>query len=378
MLVLSKESKDVTVRALTPGPSPIWAAEWDRWTKLLADYPARPKGLELFTDTRSGVKLSSFQEIQEADVIHFHWIDGLVDYAHVADLFRNKPIVWTLHDMNAFTGGCHYALNCNGYEAQCGKCPQLGSLEENDLSRTIWLSKRHVYTGMKLYPVTPSRWLADRVRQSTLLSRFGARVIPNGIPTDIFRPYNQDEIRQIFKVPPHTKIILFGAGHDAERKGYPYLLETMRQLRYSEGNLLLMTFGLIPTEHQSTIPYPIINAGHIQDEHQLAMIYSLADVFVIPSIEDNLPNTVLESLACGTPVAGFRTGGIPDMVDDRLIGALAKSRDVQELISAILWCLMHPKPQELRHACRERAVKDYSLEVQARAFQGFYTEILKS
>ncbi len=377
MLVLNKDSKDPSVFSLTPDyqPSPIWISESARWEQRLQVYPNRPKGLELFSDARSGVRLNPCRQLHDADVIHFHWIDGMIDFNHVAELFPNKPIVWTLHDMNAFTGGCHYSLGCPRYTTQCGACPQLGSSDENDFSREVWMDKHGVYPRLNLHPVTPSRWLAERARESRLLSSHEVRVIPNGIPLDLYQPGDKNELRTRFNTPQDVKLVLFGAAHDTDRKGYRYFLEAMQQLR-CDSKLILLTFGTVPAEHTTPLPHPLINLGNVAEEPRLAMIYALADVFVIPSLEDNLPNTVIESLACGTPVAGFRTGGIPDMVEDRVHGALAEPRDVQGLVDSILWCLNHPQPAELRRACRSKAESFYSLEKQAHAFRDLYSEIL--
>ncbi len=379
MFVLSKQSQDPTVTPLPPGtqPSPIWQEQWTRWQQLLTGYPQHAPDIELFSDTISSARLSGLREIEEADIIHLHWIDGLLDYPHATEVFQGKPVVWTLHDMNAFTGGCHYALSCERYSHQCGACPRLGSTEEADLSRTVWTAKRDAFARMKLQPVTPSRWLGDCVRRSSLLSKHGVDVIPNGVPVDIFQPRPKHEVRKSVGLPIDSKILLFGAHYDSERKGFRFLLEAFQALTATRSDLALMFFGELNPEMSQGIQAPIFRIGPIHDENVLAAIYSAADVFVIPSVEDNLPNTVLESLACGTPVAGFSTGGIKDMVAHQQTGALAAPRDVGGLIDAIRWCLDHPQPDELRQACRDRAVRDYALEVQARAFRDLYGKILK-
>jgi polysaccharide pyruvyl transferase WcaK-like protein len=202
MLVLNKRSGDSSVKVLpidyagstataSDVPvynSPLWMQQLRKWHKLLLNYPKRPAGLEMFTDAESDIRIDLVQEIRDADIINLHWVAGEMDYPSASIALGNKPVVWTLHDMNPFTGGCHYAGDCLNYKTSCGACPQLGSDMENDLSKHVWKQKYDVYKALTINIATPSRWLGKCAAESKLFSPFPVTVIPNGIPIDIFMP----------------------------------------------------------------------------------------------------------------------------------------------------------------------------------------------
>lgn len=386
MVVLNKKSGDPSVKVLPEDDSartvacsapdthhsPVWTKQAQRWHSLLAQYPKRPAGLEMFTDARSDLRLDRVQEIQEADIINLHWVGGVLDYPNLPAMLGNKPVVWTLHDMNPFTGGCHYAAGCQKYKTGCGACPQLGSDQDADLSQSVWKQKQDAYKSLNIQVVTPSQWLGGCARESALFSRFPVEVIPYGFPLDRFKPYPNVKIQNI---PESAKIVLFGADSlGNQRKGFAYLLEALKKLsEKSRHQYYLMTFGSLPQGLKIPSNYPVLNAGQVGDENQLAAIYSAAHVFVLPSLEDNLPNTVVEALACGTPVVGFDIGGIPDMVVHQETGFLAKPRDINSLVDGIEWVLSaHDRGVDFSSKCRERAVNHYALEIQAKAYQQLY------
>ncbi|CAN2040111.1 hypothetical protein GMMP15_1550002 [Candidatus Magnetomoraceae bacterium gMMP-15] len=393
MLVLNKKSADSSVKVLPIDysnnivkcldipvyDSPVWKEQSKRWRKLTTAYPDRPIGLEMFTDAKSSIRLDRIQEIREADIINFHWIAGVVDYSNAISFLKNKTIVWTLHDMNPFTGGCHYAGNCLKYKISCGACPQLGSNNTKDLSQQIWKQRFNTYKHLKIHIVALSRWLAQCARESALFSRFPINLIPNGFPLDIFKPYSKSEARRSLNISESPKLILFGADSVTnQRKGFAYLLEALNRFSLKNGgDCLLVTFGYLSPEIKITSKYPVLNLGKIQNEKQLALIYSAADVFVLPSLEDNLPNTVIESMACGLPVVGFNIGGVPDMIEHKKTGYLAKDRDINGLIAGLNWVLSsYDKGADFSKQCREKVVKEYSLEVQAKAYNKLYNQIL--
>jgi glycosyltransferase involved in cell wall biosynthesis len=355
MLVLNKRSGDPSVKVLPTDysggivtcsdipnyDSPIYMQQWRRWYTLLSNYPKRPAGLEMFTDGTSDIRLDLIQEIQEADIINLHWVAGSVDCPSAPMAIGGKPIIWTLHDMNSFTGGCHYAGDCRKYIEGCGACPQLGSDTEHDLSHHVWKQKYDAYNALNINIVTPSRWLGKCASESKLFSRFPVTVIPYGFPVDIFKPYPKEEVRKALNIPESANVILFGADSVVnERKGFKYLL--------------------------------------IADESQLAMVYSAADVFVLPSLEDNLPNTVVEAMACGVPVVGFDIGGIPDMIEHKKTGYLVKHRDIAGLIEGIEWLISsYDSDANFSKQCREKVDKEYALEVQAKAYKDLYKRIFQ-
>ncbi|MCP4690719.1 MAG: tetratricopeptide repeat protein, partial [Desulfobacterales bacterium] len=392
MIVLNKMTGDPTVKVLPDKyekdvvgcldvpryNSPVWNKQNGRWIKLMSQHPARPAGLEMFTDAISDVRLGRVREVRDADIINLHWVAGTVDWPDAPSGVGDKPVVWTLHDMNAFTGGCHYAGECEKYKERCGACPQLGSTVENDLSRREWERKREAYGKLNIHVVSPSRWLGRCASESALLSRFPVHVIPYGFPLDSFRPREKAVVRKALKIPDNVKIILFGAQSVLnERKGFKYLLEALNKIPLkTEGDVAILTFGHFPKDIEIPSKYSMINLGPIAGEEQLSMVYSAADVYVIPTLEDNLPNTVVEAMACGAPVVGFDIGGMPDMIRHKKTGYLAGPRDIQGLIDGIDWVLSSAAAgEDFRTACRIRAEKEYDLEMQANAYGALYERI---
>ncbi|MGD8766117.1 MAG: glycosyltransferase, partial [Desulfobacteraceae bacterium] len=393
MLVMNKRSEDSSVKVLPADysesstccldvptfESPSWNRQWMRWDSLTSQYKNRPDGLEIFSDASSDIRLDLIQEIKDADVINLHWVAGMLNYPSATRVFERKPIVWTLHDMNPFTGGCHYSGSCQKYISTCGGCPQLGSDIESDLSRENWNHKFSAYRRLNLNIVTPSKWLGQCASESKLLSDFPVSEIPYGFSLDTFIPYPKSEIRKAINIPESAKVILFGAASiDNSRKGLSYLLEALNAIPQSgEYNILVLTFGGVPEEFRIDSKHPISHLGPFADENKLAYVYSAADVFVIPSLEDNLPNTVVESMACGTPVVGFDVGGIPDMIDHRKNGFLARPGDVGSLIEGIDWAIFSSdRGGNISALCRQKAVTKYPLEGQAMAYQKLYEQIM--
>ena len=392
MLVVNKKSADPSVKvfpskylgSLQPclnvlsHVSPLWSRQIQRWDNEIAKYPNRPPGLEIFTDALADVELEQIQEIKDADIINLHWVAGTLDYPGAPLALRNKKIVWTLHDMNPFTGGCHYAGDCKKYEQNCGACPQLGSNIEDDLSRQIWNQKYYAFQNLALNVVTPSKWLANCVSQGSVLSRFPVKVIPYGFPLDTFEPYPKNEIRRSLNIPVNAKVILFGADSIVNnRKGFVYLLEALKRVPPNkEYATVVLTFGGFPESLRISTEHSILNLGSLADENQVALAYSAADVFVIPSLEDNLPNTVVEAMACGVPVVGFDIGGIPDMIEHKKNGFLAKPMDIASLLEGIEWALCSADgDNNISALCRERAETKFALEVQANAYKELYDSL---
>ncbi|MBW1728369.1 MAG: glycosyltransferase [Deltaproteobacteria bacterium] len=359
--------------------SPHWKAFWAHNKRVLSKYPQRPNHFEIFTDTWSAVKISQIPEFMDADIINLHWIAGTVDISREVDFLKSKKIVWTLHDMNPFTGGCHYSAGCQKYEQQCGSCPQLGSADDADISRQIWSRKINAYRQLDITVVTPSKWLADCVRKSSLLSSFPVHVIPNGLPTDVFKPYPQAQLRKSLNIPQDAFVILFGADSVINsRKGFVYVLQALQQLSTQAKDIpiALATFGHNSQNAIQDLGIPTFAFDYVEQDSQLAFIYSLADVTIIPSLEDNLPNIVLESMACGTPVVGFDVGGIPDMVEHQVNGYLALVGETKGLIQGIHWVMEQKKDgSKLRLKCRETVLKRYHLSLQASQYQSLYKNL---
>lgn len=358
----------------------------ERWLALLRQrliaraarrYQAyRRPGMELFTDARPLYGSSPLRQIPPADLFHLHWIARFID---VGDLARRTavPLVWTLHDMNPFTGGCHYSAGCDRYLQGCGCCPQLGSRVEHDLSRRNFLHKERALSAVateRLQIVTPSRWLAQLVAKSPLLGKFRISVIPNGVDLRVFRPHAKVAARTSLQIPATAMVVMFVADSlNNDRKGFPLLAQLLHRFT---GN---HDYRLIAVGRADTLNLPGANVkcfGNIYSDDLLVSLLSAADVFVIPSREDNSPNTVLEAMACGVPVVGFAAGGIPEMVDDNRCGLLVPVGDVEALWQAVRTvCEDAGRQQELsRNAAA--AVGHYTIDHQARRYLDLYRLML--
>ncbi len=337
---------------------------------------SRPSGLEIYTDDRSEFGAQVVKQLPECDIINLHWVAQFVDYGSFFSSVR-QPIVWTLHDMNPFTGGCHYAADCKRSRSMCGACPQLGSANERDLSRAIWRRKAKAFSSLaegQLHIVTPSKWLQKEAQASALFQQVPVSVIANGLDTNDFSPRDSAGLKSALGIPEDAKVVLFAADSvDNQRKGFSLLLDAMKDMD-SLHKLFFLSIGggqaHCPVEHY-------IHLGNIENDLLMSMIYSLANVFVIPSLQDNLPNTVIESMACGTPVIGFDLGGIPDMVRHGQTGLLVEALNVAGLRQAIEALLKDAtKRGEMSHQCRHVAVAEYDEQIQARRYAELYQSIL--
>ncbi|MGC6482605.1 MAG: glycosyltransferase family 4 protein [Synechococcus sp.] len=295
--------------------------------------------------------------VSDADVVHLHWVQG--EMLSIADIARiKKPIVWTLHDMWGFCGAEHYTIDrrwCDGYRGDNRPEHESGF----DLNRWTWQRKRK-HWRRPFQIVCPSHWLADCVQSSALMANWPVTVIPNPIDTDRWQPINQRLARQLLGLPQECPLLLFGAmgGVKDSRKGVDLLLAALSQLCYESSlkNLQLVVFGQFAPKSPPQLGFPVHYTGHLHDDLSLRALYSAADVMVIPSRQDNLPNTALESHACGTPVVSFNTGGLPDIVKHRVTGALAEPFDSASLASSIRWVLENEQRRRAMGAsARERA-----------------------
>jgi len=382
MFVVSKTSDDASVSAFSKpmnlanvvqrGLRQICLARrFDKYSK------SRPAGLELFSDDRCTFGRSILGQMCGFDVINLHWVPGFVDYK---SFFRGIPgsavVVWTLHDMNPFTGGCHYNLGCARYLQGCGKCPQLGSSQEGDLSSDIWHRKRNVFASIptpSLRIVAPSKWLASEAKASPILHKFPVSVIPNGLDLEEFAPRNRASVRELLGVPQDARVLLFVAEDVGnQRKGFALLVEAVARCARNIPNLLVMSLG----QNRPSVPAGVDcrHIGPVNNDQFLSMVYSAADLFAICSLQDNLPNTVLEAMACGIPIVGYAVGGIPDMVRNEVNGLTVTPGDAQALADAICTVLGNKdRCTEMGVNARRIAIQDYSVEQQARRYGELYS-----
>jgi glycosyltransferase involved in cell wall biosynthesis len=383
MFVAWKSSDDSSVVQFAPSRNPIArVTRTIRRRRIGRDtrpaVAAASGGHSMFTHDRSQFAAEPWAQCPPADIWQLHWVAGFVDYAAFFESVPCKTrVVWTLHDMNTFTGGCHYDGGCGKFARECGSCPALVSRIDDDLSRHILGRKRAAFDAVepaRLHFVTPSRWLAECAGRSPLLKGFSCTVIPNGLDTTVFQPRDPHHARERLGIPQGAKVILFLAdGANDPRKGYEFLVRALQGAAFS-GEVVLLTLGRgNPNEFRG---FRHVQMDAVTDDQLLSFVYSAADVFVAPSLQDNLPNTVLESTACGTPVVAFNTGGIPEGVRHGKTGLLVGLRDVSGLLEALRGILANNTIRaEMSRNCRAVALAEFSTEIQARRYLALYREI---
>ncbi len=306
------------------------------------------------------------------DIINIHWICG--GYLPIEVLAKfDRPLVWTFHDMWAFTGGCHYSGECDRFTLSCGACPQLGSSRSWDLSRWVWQRKAKAWQDLNLTIVTPSQWLADTARSSSLFKNTPIEVIGNGIDPQIYQPHDKKLARNILQLPTDKKIILFGALDSTQdkRKGFPLLLCALQHLTALESpaEVELVIFGSSAPANPIDFGFKTHYIGKLSDDVALSLLYASADVFVAPSVQDNLPNTILEAMFSGTPCAAFNIGGIPDMINHQQNGYLAQPFSPEDLAGGIHWILQDgQRHQQLARESRAKAVAEFNLSLQTQQY----------
>lgn len=293
----------------------------------------RPKGLELFSTLNSSVDARRFDFLEDADIIHLHWVSNFIDYEYFFRRFSHKRFVWTLHDMNPFTGGCHHSDGCLKFQTDCISCPQLKHTQNENLSLEIQNSKirgLEYLDDNQMIITAPSEWLLTLSRKSRTLGRFKHFVVPN--PTFIIHEQmeNIKAMKQGLGLPEDKKIILFVSDNlNNDRKGIGFLFETVHAMEHKD--ILLVGIG-----HKAK-PYKDLDIHYtskISDVHLLAKYYTCADVFIHPSLAENSPLVIIEALSCGTPVIASDVGGIPELIDDKN-GILFKVGNQVELKNAI-------------------------------------------
>jgi glycosyltransferase involved in cell wall biosynthesis len=315
------------------------------------------------------------------DLINLHWFNkGYMQIGTVSKL--PTPLVWTLHDMWPFTGGCHYDLGCGRYTERCGACPQLESRKELDLTRWIWRRKERAWHQAEFTIVCPSRWLAECARRSSLLAHHRIEVIPNGLDVARFKPSDRGQARNWLGLPTDKKLLLFSAVSAITNfhKGFPDFKQATGVLAEKGwgDNVEIVILGSSEQQQAFDLPFRTHFMGYLHDSLSLSLVYGAVDVFVVSSVQDNLPNTVMEALACGTPCAGFSVGGIPEMIDHQENGYLVEDRSVDELAFGIHWILEDPQRWgKLTRAARDKALRCFDQEQQARRYLQLFEELME-
>jgi glycosyltransferase involved in cell wall biosynthesis len=347
-------------------------------------FKAKEKSLRFaFSAANVGSDITNQPAIKNADVLHLHWTNsGYLSIKNIKELIETgKPIVWTLHDMWAFTGGCHYAGECDHFINHCGNCWMLRDAGDKDISFDGWMRKNNMLSAAKnITFITCSHWLADVAKTSSLLKEFRIEAIPNPIDIEIYSPKDVLAIRAKWGIDPKARVILFGAANILDRrKGITYLVDALNDLKnnYRETeDIEIMIFGKNKSFDVNSLPFKVHALDIITSQSDLAELYSLADVFVSPAIEDNLPNTIMEALACGTPVVAFNTGGIPDMVEHKENGYLAEFKSATDFAKGIHYVLTSDKKNELTANARNKVLNTFTNEIVAVQYLAVYQSML--
>ncbi len=309
-------------------------------------------------DTASdGIDITKTKEFVEADVIHLHWINqGFLSFESMKKVLQSgKRIVWTMHDMWQCTGICHYAGECTKFRTECHNCPLLTSPGKKDISNQSFRRKRILYHDADIRFVACSHWLHEQAASSALLKGKSISCIPNPLDTTLFSPGDRVEARKKLSLPLQKRLLLFGSQKVTdERKGMNYLVEMAHILKErhslrAELNLAFLVMGQQAERLAELLSLPVYPMGYVDSTEQLVNIYRAADLFITPSLFDNLPNTIVEAMACGTPCVGFRTGGIPEMIDHLGNGYVANYKDPADLANGVEYVLEHPSLGDSAH-----------------------------
>lgn len=331
-----------------------------------------------------GTNITNHPSVRAADIIHLHWVNhGYLSPRSIAKLHKlNKPIVWTFHDSNPITGGCHVRYTCHGYLNNCGNCPVLKFSYEKDFSHMTWKAKKKAYSKLNFDIIAPSNWMKKNANHASLTKGLKAHMIPNALETDIFKPVHKKECRNDLGIDQDTMVILSGymPSSTDKHKGFEQLIDTLNHLSVSphinKDKLLLYFYGSEGDGFDLNIPIKHKFAGKIDNDDLLVKIYNASDVFLFPSLEESMGYTALESLSCGTPVVGFNTSGVPDVVLHKKNGYLASLYDTQDLANGLIWILNNPNKDLLASNAREWAVSKFSLEVVAQQHINLYKNLI--
>ena len=383
MLVRDRKTDSPQVASIPPS----WRLKakflWERGIIWLANGLSK-RNLFQVDIANAGTDITRMEAFKQADVIHLHWVNqGFLSLGDMERIMASgKPVVMTMHDQWYFTGICHYSGDCDKYQTQCSHCPMLtGGGIGTDLARRVYDRKRTIYSLKPMAFVGCSRWMADLARKSPLTQGHLVTNIPNAIDTDMFTPLDQAAAREHHALPADKRLLLFGAQRITdERKGFRYLKEACEHLvqNYPEQarQMGVVVLGGDAETVKSALPLPVYTVGYLSNEAEIAQLYNAVDLFVTPSLQDNLPNTIVEAMSCGTPCVGFNVGGIPEMISHEQDGYVARYRDSQDFAHGIIWSLDDNRLTTLRQKARADALNTYSESAVASRYQEIYRSLL--
>lgn len=337
-----------------------------------------PPETEYFSFADTGRQTSLDRAKVDGDILHLHWIAGLVDYeSFFASLPSDLPIAWTLHDVNPLTGGCHYAGDCSAFETGCKQCPQLGAPATIDHAARNFAKKRAAYSNRKLHVLAPSQWIADAAKKSALLQNADVKMIRHGIDTNTFQPTDKSEAKRALGIDPAETVIGFGADSLRNpRKGMSELLESLAKMG-CRPNVRCLLFGNGAGPNNTELIPPITHAGFVADPRQLAEIYSASDLFVFPTKGEACGLTGVEAMACETPVVAFDAPGVNEYVLHDETGLVAPLGGTSELAQSITRLIDDADlRRRLGGSARRLAEREFHRDKQASLYVQWYESIL--
>ena len=385
MLVRDKETEQITVVPLPSKLMQQWHFLWDRF-KIYCHLWFSKNHLFDIDTASSGADITKLPEFKEAEIIHLHWVNqGMLSLKGIKKILDSgKPVVWTMHDLWPATAICHYPERCERFKSHCRECGMLhkgGCL--GDLAARVWKRKKAMLASRSISFVACSRWLCSEARQSALLKEQRIVSIPNPIDTRIFHPIDKVEARKQLQLPEDKQIILFVSQKVTDpRKGMDYLIESLNRLLADDPSLreraVVAILGGQAEEIAERLPMEAYPLGYVSETKRIVAIYSAVDLFVTPSLSDNLPNTIMEAMACGVPCVGFKVGGIPEMIDHLKNGYVANYCDAADFANGIRWVLAGADWNELSAACLRKVHTCYSLTSVSLRYTELYSQALAS
>ena len=349
----------------------------------LLKYPNRQRAI--FSPANIGQNIVNRISEYKPDIINLHWIcGGFITIEEIGRLAKLAPLVWTIRDMWALTGGCHYSSGCLKYYDACGSCPHLESQKDNDLSRSIWKRKNKSWKNSEVTIVAISNWLADCAKKSSLFrDNATVKVIHNALNEEVYKPIDKKFARNILNLSQDKKIILFGAINATkdERKGFKYLIEALKKIDSTDwkDKVELVVFGSSQANADLDISIKTHFLGKLHDDITLALTYSAGDVMIVPSVEEAFGKTAMESLACGTPVVSFDSTGLKDIVEHWKNGYRAKCFSSEDLAQGIMWVLENDERlHKLSQNARKTVEEKFTLRLQAQKYLEVYQEVIQN
>lgn len=386
MLVKDKETNQLSVVALPRQWLKRWHFLWERWC-IFCHLHFNKRHLFAIDIANVGTDITQLREFQEADIIHLEWINqGMLSLRNIEKIVESgKPVVWTLHDIWPATGICHLSLSCTHFKNECGNCFYLpGGGSKSDLSHRIWQRKNAIYQQSNIHFVTCSDWLGQQAKASGLLSKQALSIIPNPIDTHVFAPASKYEAAQRLGLPTDRQLILFASQRITNvNKGIQYLIEACQLLVKQQPELKnsvgLVVLGGHAEEITARFDLPTYPLGYVNDTKKIVDVYNAVDLFVLPSLSENLPNTIMEAMACGVPCVGFEVGGIPEMIDHRENGYVAHYKDAQSLAAGMAWILDEETDYEtLSKNCIHKVRTEYAQQRVAERYLDVYQSVWRN